>query len=289
VTTIILIFGLFCLIFAVISGGLKAQGIEIPVLHSVPAQIVLFALGVILVSASLLVDRGGSPPPPLPPPPLSPSAPPPPAVVESPPEKYPLFPWPPPWASAIAEIPRNMLEAEHSLTQLRDVDRKITEALEQSEYYESSYYAIPAGFALVTKMEQIEYDGTPKQGLQRWSLEPWPLARFSLSNYLAALFRATSGYYRVIVFIVTHYPFTQSRVQITQEETAKWLSGGLNRLPSPIGDIYFSNDYACTALIYEFERATDAKEPSIRRPGLIPGRTHLVKAGIWGALQQWPR
>ena len=63
--TTLLIFGLVCLISAVIGGGLKARGIEIPVVDSVPRQVVLFFLGVILVGVSLLVDggvpRGGSP------------------------------------------------------------------------------------------------------------------------------------------------------------------------------------------------------------------------------------
>ena len=72
-----------------------------------------------------------------------------------PPARIPQFPWPPPWASATEVIPREMLEAEHDSTRLRDVDRAITEALEQNGYYESSYYAVPAGFALVTKIEQI--------------------------------------------------------------------------------------------------------------------------------------
>jgi hypothetical protein len=184
-------------------------------------------------------------------------------------------------------IPRRLLEAGRGPTRLRDVDGRITDALEQNGYYESSYYAVPAGFALVTKMEQINSDGTPKQGLQRWIIAPPTLVKFSLTAYLAALFRATPGYYRVIVFIVTPYAFAQSIVEVTPEEANEWLSGGLNRLPASIGSLDFlREDYACTALIYEFERASEAEEPRIRRPGLIPGHTHLVKAGIWEVFQQ---
>ncbi len=239
----------------------------------------LLLLGAFFLSSCATQSARLPPPPPPPPPPA-----PPPASIEL---EAPFFPWPPPRASATARIPRNLLEAERGPTRLRDVDRRITEVLEQNGYYESSYYAVPAGFALVTKMEQIESDGTPKQGLQRWIMTPQTLVNFSLTAYLTALFRAAPGYYRVIVFIVTPHAFAQSEVEVRPEEANEWLSGGLNRLPASIGNLDFSReDYACAALIYEFERASEAEEPRIRRPGLIPGRTHLVKAGIWEVFQQ---
>ena len=200
--------------------------------------------------------------------------------------EYPLFPWPPPRASATEVIRRELLETTHGLTLLRDVDQRITRALEQNGYYENSYYAVPGGFALVTRMEQVESDGSPKQGPQRWIIEPQALDRFSLTAYLAALFRATPGYYRVIVFVVTPYPFVQSGQKVTPEEANEWLSKGLNRLPEAICNIYLSEEYTCTALIYEFERSSETEEATLRYPGRIDGRTHLVKAGIWGFFQE---
>jgi hypothetical protein len=203
------------------------------------------------------------------------------------PYRIPRFPWPPPQASAAEIIPRRLLEVQAGPTRLRDVDRRISEALEQNGYYDSSYYAVPAGFALVTRMEQIESDATSKRGRERWALTTSRLVRFSLSSYLAALFRATPGYYRVIVFLVTPYPFAQSAAEVTQEEAMKWLSEGFNCLPGSIGDLdYSAEGYACTALIYEFERAAETEGARIQLPGRIPGRTHLVKAGIWEVLEQ---
>lgn len=200
---------------------------------------------------------------------------------------YPRFPWPPPRASASEVIPRTLLEAEDGPTLLRDVDRRINEALERNGYYESSYYAVPEGFALVTKIEQIEADGTPKEGAERWSLDREPLREFSLSAYLAALFRATPGHYRLIVFAVTPCPFAQSDKEVTPEEADAWLSGGMLQLPPPIGELDFSSAaYTCTALVYEFERETEDEEARIQCPGRILGRTHLLKAGIWEALQR---
>ena len=211
--------------------------------------------------------------------PADPNAPP------APQSELPLFPWPPPQASATEVIPRRLLEAKAGSTRLRDVDERIVYALEQNGYYERSYYAVPEGFALVTKMEQIESDGTPKQEPQRWILTPQPLVKFSLTAYFAALVKGTPGYYRVIAFIVTPYAFAQSTKRVTLQEAEAWISPGSNRLPDSIGKLDFSREgYACTALVYEFERAAEA-EPSIQLPGRILGRTHLVKAGIWEVLQ----
>jgi len=178
-----------------------------------------------------------------------------------------------------------MLKSKTGATSLRDVERRISEVLQENGYFESSYYAVPDGFALVTSIEQINDDGTPKEGLQRWSLKVPPLSEFSLSAYLRALFRAPPGYYRVIVFIVTPHPIVQSEAKVTPKEAGDWLKKGADRLPGAIGALDFSREgYACTALVYEFSRRTESDEPAILDPGNIPGRIHLVKAGLWEAL-----
>lgn len=205
-----------------------------------------------------------------------------------PPEsRIPQFPWPPPRASATEVIPSELLASKTGVTRLRDVDRRITKALEKNGYSESSYYAVPSGFALVTKIEQINDDGTPKEGPQRWSLEVSRLSEFTLSAYLRALFLAPPGYYRVIVFIVTPYPFVQSDAKVTAEQATQWLKGGVNQLSESIGALDFSREnYACTALVYEFKRRTESDKPTILDPGNILGRIHLLKAGIWEALKR---
>jgi hypothetical protein len=72
---ILLIFGLVCIISAVIRGGLRSPWIEFPRVESVPERSALLVLGTILVIASLLVDRA-PPDPPVslkPPPPIEPT------------------------------------------------------------------------------------------------------------------------------------------------------------------------------------------------------------------------
>jgi hypothetical protein len=199
--------------------------------------------------------------------------------------QIPSFPWPPPLASAIEVIPRELLKKKQGPTRLRDIDKEITEALKQNGYYESSYYSIPEGFALATRIEQIEEDGSPKKEPHRWNLKLQPI-NFSLANYLKRLFLATPGYYRIIVFVITPYALAQSTSEPTPIQAIKWFSAGYNLLPESIGNKEFSQSYACTALIYEFERETESAEPRFRQPGRIPGHIHLVKAGIWRSLEQ---
>jgi hypothetical protein len=197
---------------------------------------------------------------------------------------YPQFPWPPPRASVVEVVPRELLELKEGPTLLSDVDRRISESLSNSGYFDSRYYAVPEGFALVTRMEQIESDGSPKSGSERWALEISPV-QFSLDAYVKALFRGRPGYYRIIVFIVTPHDVEQSDATITEKWAKEWLKRGLNKLPQPLGDLKFSQaGYACTALIYEFERTHEGRRIEVRCPGQIPARNHLVKAGIWEAL-----
>ncbi len=192
----------------------------------------------------------------------------------------------PPKASSVSVIPHELLEKKEGPTFLRDVDRKITEALDKNEYFDKRYYAVPGGFALVTRIEQMESDGSPKTGPQRWSLQ-LPRPTFNLSSILNALFYARQGYYRFIVFIASPYILQKSKEGITPAEANAWLTGGAERLPKSVGDLDFMQaDYACTALIYEFEKETEAKEAKHGCPGRIQGRTHLVKAHIWEALEE---
>lgn len=197
---------------------------------------------------------------------------------------YPTFRWPPPRASVVKEVPAELLKVKEGPTLLKDVDRRISEALSSSGYFDSRYWAVPDGFALVTRMEQIESDGSPKQGLERWTLDIRPV-RFNLRDYLKALFTGRPGYYRIIVFIVTCHDVVESDAKVTEKWAKAWLKRGLNKLPPPLGALQFSTHYACTALIYEFERYHEANRIEVRCPGQIPARNHLVKAGIWGALQ----
>jgi hypothetical protein len=223
--------------------------------------------------------------PPPPPPPTS--ATPPSAADGHPREKIPQFPWPPPRASAMALVPRSFLTAPTGMGgQLADVSGRLLAALDLCGYSEHSFYAVPDGFALVTQLEQINPDGTPKQAPARWAADVPPLRSFSMSDYLKALFTANPGYYRIIVFVVTSHPFSQAEAAVGREEAERWLASGLNQLPDTIGKLPFSEAVACTALIYEFEQREAGKEPVILIPSDLTGTDHLAKSRLWDVLKR---
>jgi tetratricopeptide (TPR) repeat protein len=202
------------------------------------------------------------------------------------PEAVPKFPWPPPKASAVDTIPRELLvgNVEHPL--LATVAQAIESAFRQAGYGEKSYYSVPSGFAMASQIEQINEDGSPKGSVDRWSLEIAPIRHFSLGSYLNALFRARAGYYRVIVFVVTSKAFSQRDVKVTSEESRLWTSSGLNKLPEEIGNQEYSPAYICTALIYEFKQT--GKHADLMEPSGITGETHLQKAGLLTAFAKGP-
>jgi TRAP transporter TAXI family solute receptor len=193
----------------------------------------------------------------------------------------PEFPWPPPQTSASNEIPHKFFNRTlNKQLYLSDIEQTLIKALDSAGYYERSYYAVPDGFALVTRLERINYDGTSKEGHQRWKTNIGPLRKFNLTEFLKRLFTAEKGFFRIVVFIVTPHPFAQSNAKIRRKDAIEWLSSGLNILPDPIGDVKYSDNYNCHALIYEFEKVRH-RQAKIIVPGNLDGRTHLVKAKLW--------
>jgi hypothetical protein len=197
----------------------------------------------------------------------------------------PEFPWPPPEASAREIIPNQLLlKVEAQKSYLSDVDEKLRAAFRSCGYSEISYFSVPAGFAMVSRLEQINDDGTPKEIPDRWAKDVLPVDSFSLREILRALFTANPGYYRLIVFIVTPTPFSDVGAKVTREEAETWLHRGLNVLPPSIGKIEYTKETACTALIYEFEQPAAGKQAEIKLPGRLTGEIHLRKNNLLQAL-----
>jgi hypothetical protein len=197
-------------------------------------------------------------------------------------EAVPEFPWPPPKASASATISRELLLANQEYPKLGDAVAALDLAFQKAGYGERSYYSVPGGFAMASRIEQMNQDGTAKGLADRWSLEVPPMRKFSFSAYMTALFRARPGYYRVIVFVVTSHPFSQSSATTTSEEAGLWVSSGLNALPENIASRDYTSAHRCTALIYEFKRM-GTQHAEFVDPSKITGQIHLEKSGLLGA------
>jgi hypothetical protein len=195
----------------------------------------------------------------------------------------PAFEWPPPKASEEYVLPRNIFGDGSRALVFADVDHILVAALNAGGYGTRSYYSVPSGFALATRIEQINEDGTPKMPPARFALEPEAVSLFRPMDYLKALLKGVPGYYRVIVFIVTDTPFQASDKRPTEAQATAWVSSGVNVLPRAIGDLPFTRDVNCTALVYEFTRkpGADSNATEFALPGHLDAMTHLVKSGIW--------
>jgi hypothetical protein len=194
-------------------------------------------------------------------------------------KEFPEFPWPPPQASASMMIPDSLIKnGESELLQLGQVSDRLTNALNEAGYSEKSFYAVPDGFAIVTRMEQIEADGTPKIP-GRWDINTEPMSEFSLKQYLKALFYANPGLFRIVVLIITPHPFYQSEDTIGRDEAMKWLKGGLNRLPDSIAVQEYTKSFTTTALIYEFIKP-ESGDAVLSQPSKLDGREHVEKSGL---------
>jgi len=191
----------------------------------------------------------------------------------------PNFPWPPPAFSSRAEVSRQFFAGQERLGEVAD---SIVQALERAGHVEWSYYSIPGGFALATRLENLEPDGTPKA--DRWTSSVGLSREFSIREYLRALFTAPAGYFRIIVLAVTSEPFTPTEASPTRDQAMEWISFGGTGLPHAIADLPFGVDYQCIALIYEFEKLESGAKATTLVPGRYPGRVHLQKSNVWAGL-----
>jgi hypothetical protein len=255
------------------------------------------AISTVLVLAVLMAATGcagsSSPMPPATaggePPPSSGSAPPPPPppadvpTMTAPPiPALPAFPWPPPRYSAFATIVREWVAGGPQPT-LGSAAQRLEAAFDTAGYGERSYYSIPGGFALVSRIEQIRPDATAVDAPARWAVET-ATVRAGFIDHIRALFNAPPGFYRVIVFTVTDQDFAAAGRAPTSAEARAWITSGSLRLPPDVASRPYSAQHYTSALIYEFERRADRSEAEVRTPSHSPGRVHLEKTGLWQAL-----
>jgi hypothetical protein len=194
----------------------------------------------------------------------------------------PVFPWPPPRYSAFSRIAREWMAPGEPAT-LASAASRLERAFDAAGYGERSYYWIPGGFALVSRLERILADATPVESPARWAVET-PMVRGRFIDHVRALFNAPPGFYRVIVFTITDQDFAAGAREPTSKEARNWIAFGSLRLSEDVGALAYSEKHYTTALIYEFERRADQPEARVKAPSDSPGRVHLEKAGLWQAL-----
>jgi hypothetical protein len=176
-----------------------------------------------------------------------------------------------------------LLQNPTGTTFLQDVATRLEKAFNQAGYGEMSWYEVPDGFAMVSRLEQFSSDGTPLEGEDRFASE---IAQpRSLGERLRGLFIARQGHYRVITFIVTSVPIQQSNERLSRDRAMELVSTGADRLSEGIRNQVFSGNHRCTALIYEFEQRTPDHAAEFVTPSRLDGTVHLRRSGILTALE----
>jgi hypothetical protein len=196
----------------------------------------------------------------------------------------PEFPWPPPASSAFYVLPNAFFAKTKTMGSAAEL---ILASLERNGYVERSFFRTrPGGVALVTRLERINDDGSSAMASERWPSEARSRpSSLDLFRFWRGLFFAEPGHYRIIVFILENFPFTQDDKGVTSTEANSWLNRGSDVLPPAVGRETFSSTSFtiahCDALIYEF-----ANDGSVERKvnSRLTGKQHLEKSGILTAL-----
>lgn len=197
-------------------------------------------------------------------------------------QDLPQFKIPAPRASA------QMVFARHELPSgplnLEQVDDALRSRLTAAGYPDLGYYRVTNGFALATGMERVATDGRPFQGQKRWAIEASGLASLadslSLSSLIHSLINADPGSYRMMVFVVTNRPVTNSGTDMKSDTAKVMVVNGASDLPQGFSQVPFGPDYRATALIYEFSRTAIGKPAEFSRPSSRPAADQLRLAKI---------
>lgn len=193
-------------------------------------------------------------------------------------EPYGNMAWPPPAPSATMVLPRSLISGTVELPSLAETARRLEVALEAAGYLEFRYYEIPGGFALLTRLERINSDGTPRAGDARWDLGSH--SNYSLRDLIMGVFFGNPGRYRIIAFVFTDEAWEFEQEEVTIADATRWFTVGSLWLPSRTGERPFTERHGATALIYDFNQIKIDEAASILLPSPIQGRTHLEQSMI---------
>ncbi|MBC6904520.1 hypothetical protein DWB84_03445 [Saccharophagus sp. K07] len=177
----------------------------------------------------------------------------------------PSFHWPPPQPSAYYRL------SGITGATFGEVSNMLQDKLLDAGYSQFSFYSVPTGIAMVTEFERIRKNGVPYPVPHRWSdpdkrlkLEEW-----SLQAYLNALLTSNPGYYRSMVFLITHEAHAFKLGDPPKDENAVRsfkLDGAVN-LPVLIQDALFTKNHKVTVLVYEMKKV-EGHEAMLTKLGL---------------------
>lgn len=203
----------------------------------------------------------------------------------------------PPRASTRMRLP----EFFPGAAKLAEIAARISEALNQAGYTDQGWFVVPSavssadqpdlsGFAVVTRLEQIESNGQTKVGGQRWTMDLSSSSSRSFLDSLKLLLQgAPEGRYRVFLFWVSNDPVSQTASHPDPDKWQEFVAQGakapLLRLMQDVRVNYGAGG-GCYAFVYEYERSAISGQTSYVGVSPLTAEQHLKASGIWDALSR---
>jgi hypothetical protein len=186
--------------------------------------------------------------------------------------------WPPPAASA------SWIAAPSSPATLGDAAHAVAGALRQAGYADLRWFPIGAhhehGFAVTTRLERIDDDGTPKPPGERW-LSPYPEAASLLWLTKASEpYLPSRGRYRVLLVAFTDlHVRTPGRPPRWDEGTA--MEGPGFAAPEIPASRHVPASYRVGVYVYEYAATSgDGTGALLPRDANVPALAHIERAGL---------
>jgi len=189
-----------------------------------------------------------------------------------------LFPWPPPTPSAQRTLSPDVNPDSPPAETVGEVARRLERILREARFDSFGYYRVPGGFALVTRIENLDgTTGEPFAGAARWASQK-VYAGLSFSSIFAIT--RSAGYYRVFVFLLTDDPKEPQPIdpEKTFEIARTWANEGSPSLPAEVKALPIGPNHILVVMVYEFEKF-EGGETNHFQPSRWPLDQHLSSLG----------
>lgn len=184
----------------------------------------------------------------------------------------PDFPWNPPRATA-----KTVFSVATPQATLGSEAQRLAASLGALGYDQLSFYGVPGGFAVVTRVERIEPDGR-NASVDRWSTALASQSSPCIRCILSALFKARSGHYRQFVFVLTDAPVVDDGEPLGLTGALE-LEHGAGGLPVTLAARPIETGHRWTVLVYVYEKKNISGKARLLESFLSAGE-HLKATGV---------
>ena len=189
------------------------------------------------------------------------------------------FPWPVPRPTTWKKLDPELFEKNGTIDTIGDLVNSINKALESAGYGDRSYYSVPGGLAIATRLEQIDDTGASKPPPDRFSLK-YSMQPFTPKEIIKQMILAPEGHWRSVVFIVTPKPLKISGEPLTEPQARELAREGTSKPDPSVVKKAYTKQIDVIALIYQFDKRRYEKIGHFVDNSPIDTNTHLAKSNI---------